>query len=240
MAAPSAPNYIAGSRIFTRLCIVGGSAVPADRDRRSGLRIGGRLGYRGRMRIAYHVMSSPLGLLFLARTEAGLAHLEFMDRKSIKRMVASHAGQHPDATWEASLLELRDAVDQLEAYFCGALTRFDLPLSPTGTPFQHIVWRELLAIPFGETRSYGDIAKAIGQPRSARAVGLANNQNPVAIVVPCHRVVGANKSLSGYAGGVQRKKWLLQHEARFLRHGETEADLFTTASARTGNKRDTR
>jgi len=192
------------------------------------------------MRIAYHVMSSPLGLLFLANNEAGLAHLEFMDRKSIKRMIASHTALYPDATWEPSLLDLKDAVDQLEGYFCGALTKFDLTLSPTGTPFQHVVWQELLQIPYGELRTYGQVAKAIKQPKSARAVGLANNQNPVAIVVPCHRVIGANKSLAGYSGGVQRKKWLLAHEERFVRHGETDADLFTTASARTGNKRDSR
>jgi methylated-DNA-[protein]-cysteine S-methyltransferase len=192
------------------------------------------------MRIAYHVMSSPLGLLFLARGEAGLLHLEFMDRKSIKRMIAGHGERHPDATWEPSLLELKDAVDQLEGYFCGALTQFELKLTPAGSEFQHTVWKELSKIPYGQTRSYGQIAKAIKQPRAARAVGLANNQNPIAIVVPCHRVIGANKSLSGYGGGVQRKRWLLQHEARFAKHGETDADLFTAASSRSGSKREPR
>ena len=192
------------------------------------------------MRIAYHVMSSPLGLLFMARSERGLLHLEFMDRKSIKRMIAGHAVQYPDATWEPSLLELKDAVDQLEGYLCGALTQFELKLAPQGSEFQHLVWKELAKIPYGETRSYGQIAKAIKQPRAARAVGLANNQNPLPIIVPCHRVIGANKSLAGYAGGVQRKRWLLQHEARFAKHGETDADLFTTASSRSGNKRDSR
>src|SRR5437867_2380089 len=87
--------------------------------------------------------------------------------------------------------------------------------APEGTPFQHGVWRALLDIPFAETRSYGEIARTIGQPRSARAVGLANNQNPIAIIVPCHRVIGAGGSLVGYGGGVHRKKWLLQHELRF-------------------------
>jgi methylated-DNA-[protein]-cysteine S-methyltransferase len=192
------------------------------------------------MHITYHVMSSPLGLLFVARSEKGLIHLEFMDRKSIKRMVASHAEQYPDATWEPSLLGLKDAVDQLEGYFCGALTKFELKLAATGSEFQHAVWKELTKVPYGETRSYGQIAKAIKQPKAARAVGLANNQNPIAVVVPCHRVIGANKSLAGYAGGVQRKRWLLQHEARFAKHGETEADLFTAASSRSGSKRDSR
>jgi methylated-DNA-[protein]-cysteine S-methyltransferase len=199
-----------------------------------------RVRYRAPMRIAYHVMSSPLGLLFLAGGESGLMHVEYMDRKSIKRMIAGRADKYPGATWEPSLLDLKDAVDQLEGYFCGALTRFDLELSPTGTDFQRLVWKELLKIPFGETRTYGQIAKAIKQPKSARAVGLANNQNPLAIVVPCHRVIGANKSLTGYGGGVQRKRWLLEHEARFAKQGETDADLFTAASARTGTKRDSR
>jgi methylated-DNA-[protein]-cysteine S-methyltransferase len=192
------------------------------------------------MRIAYHVMSSPLGLLFLARGEAGLLHLEFMDRKSIKRMIAGHAAHHPGATWEPSLLELKETVDQLEGYFCGALTAFELQLAPRGSAFQRAVWKELLNIPYGQTRTYGQIAKAIHQPRAARAVGLANNQNPIAIVVPCHRVIGANKSLTGYGGGIQRKRWLLQHEARFAKHGETDADLFTAASSRSGSKRDGR
>ncbi len=196
------------------------------------------LRYRGSMRIAYHVMSSPLGLLFLASGPKGLQYLEFMDRKSIKRMIAAHADHHAGATWEPSLLELKDAVDQLEGYFCGALTTFDLTLAPAGTDFQHTVWKSLLKVPYGETRSYGQIAKAIKQPKAARAVGLANNQNPISVVVPCHRVIGANKSLAGYAGGVQRKKWLLAHEAKFAQHGETDADLFTAASSRSGNKRD--
>lgn len=192
------------------------------------------------MRIAYHVMSSPLGLLFVAGNETGLMHVEYMDRKSIKRMIAARTERYPGATWEPSLLDLKDAVDQLEGYFCGALTRFKLKLAPSGTEFQRLVWTALLDIPFGETRTYGQIAKAVKQPRAARAVGLANNQNPIAIVVPCHRVIGANKSLAGYGGGVQRKKWLLEHEARFAKQGETDADLFTAASARTGTKKDPR
>ena len=203
-------------------------------DRTPGLR------YRAPMRISYHVMSSPLGLLFLAGGGNGLQHLEFMDRKSIKRMIAAHAEHYPGATWEPSLLELRDVVDQLEGYFCGALTTFNLSLAPTGSPFQLDVWKELLKIPYGKTSTYGQIAKAIKHPKSARAVGLANNQNPIAIVVPCHRVIGANKNLTGYGGGLPRKRWLLDHEAKFAKHGETDADLFTAASSRSGSKRDTR
>jgi len=185
-------------------------------------------------------MSSPLGLLFVARSERGLWCLEFMDRKSIKRMIERHAAGAPDATWKPSLLELKPVVDQLEAYFCGALSAFDLPLDPVGTDFQRTVWKALIAIPYAETRTYGEIARAIRQPRSARAVGLANNQNPIAIIVPCHRVIGADGSLTGYGGGIQRKRWLLQHEARFGKSIGKTGDLFLVAGGRTGSRRDPR
>lgn len=175
------------------------------------------------MKIAYHVMSAPapLGLIFLAATERGLRYTEFMDRRSIKRIIASHAADNPGATWEASLLTLKGVVDQFESYFCGALTQFELPLDPAGSEFQIETWKALRSIPYGETRTYGEIARAIGQPRAARAVGLANHDNPIVIIVPCHRVVGADGSLTGYGGGLQRKRWLLRNEARFA------APLFT-------------
>ena len=192
------------------------------------------------MRFAYHVMSSPLGLLFLARSGRGLKFLEFMDRKSIKRMIARHAPSYPDADWHASMLENKQAVEQLEGYFCGAASRFNLPLDPDGTDFQRGVWKELVRIPYGATRSYGEVARAIGQPRSARAVGLANNGNPIAIIVPCHRVIGADGSLTGYGGGLRRKRWLLQHEARFARQGEHQGDLFLASSSRSGSRRESR
>ena len=164
---------------------------------------------------------APLGLIFLAATERGLRYAEFMDRRSIKRIIASHDAENPGAIWEASLLRLKGVVDQFESYFCGALTHFELPLDPVGSPFQREAWNALNAIPYGETRTYGEIAKAIGQPRAARAVGLANHDNPIVIIVPCHRVVGSDGSLTGYGGGLQRKRWLLRHEARFA------APLFT-------------
>jgi methylated-DNA-[protein]-cysteine S-methyltransferase len=171
------------------------------------------------VRISYHVMSapSPIGLLFLAATERGLRCVEFLDRRSIKRVIASHEAEQPGAEWRPSLLDLAPAVDQLEAYFHGERRRFELPLDPVGTEFQRLVWTELTRIPFGETRSYGQIAAGIGQPKASRAVGLANNQNPLPIVVPCHRVVGARGDLVGYGGGLPRKKWLLHHETRFSR-----------------------
>jgi methylated-DNA-[protein]-cysteine S-methyltransferase len=106
-----------------------------------------------------------------------------------------------------------EAISQLEGYFSGTLQKFDLPLSLEGTGFQKQVWAGLLKIPYGETISYGELARSVGRPSASRAVGLANGRNPLAIIVPCHRVIGANGSLVGYGGGLDRKVWLLQHEA---------------------------
>jgi methylated-DNA-[protein]-cysteine S-methyltransferase len=105
------------------------------------------------------------------------------------------------------------AREQLDAYFAGELSDFDLPLAPHGTPFQRRVWDELTRIPFGETISYSELARRLGDPKLVRAVGLANGRNPIAIVIPCHRVIGADGSLVGYGGGLDRKRWLLDHEA---------------------------
>ena len=174
-------------------------------------------------------MSSPLGLLFLARTERGLRFVDYLERRSLKRAFASHAEAAPDAKWEPSLLELKPVVDQLDGYFCGNLKAFDLPLDAVGSEFQLKVWRVLRLIPYGETRSYGQIAKAIGQPGAARAVGLASNRNPLAIIVPCHRVIGANGSLTGYGGGLPRKRKLLELEARFGRPVGRTGNLFATS-----------
>ncbi|MFG2115162.1 methylated-DNA--[protein]-cysteine S-methyltransferase [Streptomyces sp. NPDC048718] len=106
-----------------------------------------------------------------------------------------------------------EAVRQLDAYFAGELTEFDLPLHLVGTPFQLRVWEQLRLIPYGETRTYGELAEALGNPAASRAVGLANGKNPVGIVVPCHRVIGAGGSLTGYGGGLDRKRRLLAFEA---------------------------
>jgi methylated-DNA-[protein]-cysteine S-methyltransferase len=103
---------------------------------------------------------------------------------------------------------------QLDAYFAGQRTEFDLPLRPHGTEFQLAVWRKLLDIPFGETISYAELARRVGNPNASRAVGHANSRNPISIIVPCHRVIGADKSLTGYAGGLERKRALLAHEAQ--------------------------
>jgi O-6-methylguanine DNA methyltransferase len=169
------------------------------------------------MRILYHVISAPgpLGLLFVATTEKGLRYLEFLDRRSLKRAIASHAAENPGATWEPSVRALRPLAELLEQYFSGGAKHLNIPLDVTGSEFEAKVRTALLAIPYGETRSYGQVAKAIGEPRAARAVGLACNGNPVAIVVPCHRVIGADGKLVGYAGGVPRKKFLIALETRF-------------------------
>jgi methylated-DNA-[protein]-cysteine S-methyltransferase len=119
---------------------------------------------------------------------------------------------------------LRDARAQVEAYFAGELRTFDLPLRAQGTAFQQRVWSALERIPFGTTASYGAIAAAVGAPGSARAVGAANGRNPIAIVVPCHRVIGASGALVGYGGGLDRKTWLLTHEARVV--GDVEQPTF--------------
>jgi methylated-DNA-[protein]-cysteine S-methyltransferase len=115
-------------------------------------------------------------------------------------------------SWMADDGAFADAVAQLEAYFAGDLIEFELDLELMGTDFQRRVWAALLTIPYGETRSYGEIALQIGSPGASRAVGLANGHNPVGIIVPCHRVIGANGSLTGYGGGIHRKKSLLEME----------------------------
>lgn len=120
----------------------------------------------------------------------------------------------PDAVHAAwSVGVLAEACAQLQEWFAGTRTRFELPLAPAGTPFQQRVWAALRELPFGETASYADLARRLGDPRATRAVGAANGRNPIAVIVPCHRVVGANGALTGYAGGVARKRWLLRHEA---------------------------
>jgi len=138
------------------------------------------------------------------------------------RIVASEVGIraiefHPEAEVQgrasASNALLRRAVEQLRAYFAGELREFDLALDMQGTAFQQEVWRELCSIPYGATRSYGFVAQAIGRPKAVRAVGAANGQNPVPIVVPCHRVIGAGGGLTGFGGGLPLKKFLLDLEA---------------------------
>ncbi len=152
----------------------------------------------------YDFLDTPVGRLLLALDGQGLRHIDF------------ETGRRPTpigVDWERGAGALHEARTQLKAYFAGRLTQFDLPLAPHGTDFQQQVWLELLRIPYAATMSYGEIARRLGDPTASRAVGAANGRNPLPIVVPCHRVVGADGSLTGYAGGLQRKRWLLDHEA---------------------------
>jgi methylated-DNA-[protein]-cysteine S-methyltransferase len=152
--------------------------------------------------LQYRTVDSPVGLLTLAGRNDRLRHLRMVDQT----YEPNHEG------WEADDGSFADAVEQLEAYFAGDLIEFDLELDMVGTEFQRRVWAALLTIPYGETRSYGQIAQQIGSPGGSRAVGLANGHNPIGIIVPCHRVIGANGSLTGYGGGIHRKKSLLELE----------------------------
>ena len=150
----------------------------------------------------FRTVDSPVGLLTLAGRDRRLMHLRMVDQT----YEPSHDG------WERDDVAFPDAVEQLESYFAGELFDFELDLELMGTPFQRNVWAALLTIPYGETRSYGEIAAQIGSPGAFRAVGLANGHNPIGIIVPCHRVIGSNGSLTGYGGGLDRKRALLALE----------------------------
>ncbi len=154
-------------------------------------------------------MPSPLGLLRLHADAGALTAVQLPGEDAPPAIAGDEAA---DGAGEPIL---RDAARQLAEYFAGERREFALPLAPRGTEFQQRVWRALIAIPFGATRSYGEQARAIGRPSASRAVGAANGQNPIAIIVPCHRVIGASGALTGYAGGLAAKRWLLAHEARF-------------------------
>ena len=154
---------------------------------------------------AYVTVDSPIGSLLLQTDGVSLTGL-YMDVPD--RPISGMNDRREDA----NAGPLPEAVRQLAEYFAGNRRVFDLPLRLNGTEFQQRVWRALTEIPYGETWSYGELAKRIGNPNASRAVGLANGRNPVSIVVPCHRVIGADGSLTGYGGGLQRKQWLLAHE----------------------------
>ncbi|MEZ4274649.1 MAG: methylated-DNA--[protein]-cysteine S-methyltransferase [Nitrospirales bacterium] len=158
--------------------------------------------------ISYWISPSPVGRLLLVGSPDGLQALQFQD------------GAHPldiQPTWTKSCEPFRPVLDQLQEYFDGSRTRFQIALNLQGTPFQCQVWKALQSIPYGRTVSYGKIAHQIGSPKASRAVGAANGQNPVSIIVPCHRVIGANGKLVGYGGGLSIKTALLeleQHQTR--------------------------
>ncbi|MDQ2670482.1 MAG: methylated-DNA--[protein]-cysteine S-methyltransferase [Gemmatimonadota bacterium] len=160
--------------------------------------------------MVFDTMPSPVGALLITSNGEGLTGVSFEEERHPRRRtddridVADASGRAVDI--------LRETRRQLDEYFVGARREFDLPLAAGGTPFQQMVWEQLRRIPFGEAISYLELARRLGSPRAVRAVGGANGRNPIPIVVPCHRVIGADGSLTGFGGGIERKRWLLHHE----------------------------
>jgi len=155
---------------------------------------------------------SPLGRYVIAGSERGVVCVEPEEQAAVRI-----------ARWKRAGIQVQEVdgrndkvVEQLDAYFAGKLRQFDVPLDLRGTEFQRSVWKQLLGIPYSETRSYGQVAHALSCPKAGRAVGRANGSNPIAIIVACHRVIGTDGNLVGYAGGLDRKKFLLELEARVL------------------------
>lgn len=153
--------------------------------------------------ISYTHIASPIGDLLVAGTDEALHFLSFP---------TGHKAFGPAPDWRRGDAPFRDVRRQLNAYFAGELRRFDLPLHLSGTAFQNSVWQYLSSIPFGETQTYGQIAAQLDRPTASRAVGAANGNNPLPIILPCHRVIGANGSLTGFGGGLPTKEFLLRHE----------------------------
>ena len=161
----------------------------------------------------YTIVESPVGPLLLAADSDAVTQLSFQAGPKAQPTETDWIESSATARGGAAVLE--EARKQLVAYFSRELSRFDLPLAPKGTPFQERVWQELQKIPYGETISYGELARRIGNPKASRAVGAANGQNPIAIVIPCHRVLGSNGTLTGFGGGLAIKETLLEHERHY-------------------------
>jgi methylated-DNA-[protein]-cysteine S-methyltransferase len=181
--------------------------------------------------IFYSTCASPLGELLLVGDGRSLTGL-YMQAQKYAREVQRE--------WQRDAQPFQAVAQQLAAYFAGELRAFDLSLAPRGTDFQRAVWRALLEVPFGTTTTYGELARRIGSPNAPRAVGLANGHNPIGIIVPCHRIIGANGGLTGYGGGIERKRWLLAHEARWsyeLAPAVSTAPASSRASTRSDSAR---
>ncbi len=154
--------------------------------------------------LRYTLEESPIGTLLLVGDDQALHGLYMQDGRKPKQI---------EPSWERSTSGFADVKAQLRAYFAGERLAFDLALVMAGTPFERRVWSALTEIPYGETCSYGELARRLDQPTAARAVGLANGRNPIAVIVPCHRVIGADGTLTGYGGGLERKRILLELES---------------------------
>jgi O-6-methylguanine DNA methyltransferase len=166
--------------------------------------------------LLYTIVESPIGPLFMAVSDRGMVALEFDERlpgqQTIRPNPRDLRAENSTVRFTESASAICVYARQLQEYFAGQRRHFDFPLDLRGTGFQLACWQALLAIPYGETRSYADIARAVGRPQGFRAVGMANNRNPVAIVVPCHRVIASDGSLCGYGGGLEIKRKLLELE----------------------------
>lgn len=149
----------------------------------------------------FSIYDAPIGPLLLAVDDDGAV-----------ATISFHGDPADD--WTADDAALGPVAEQLDAWFAGRIRSFDLPLAPRGTEFQRSVWNALLEIPYGETTTYGELARKLGRPAASRAVGAANGANPIPIIIPCHRVIGSNSSLTGFGGGLPVKRWLLDHEAK--------------------------
>jgi len=161
------------------------------------------------MKIYLAEFNSPIGTLYVASSDQGVVCLSLSGRKDLLKSLKNRL---PDMELEENAVKNRDVIKQLKEYFSGARKRFDLPLHVMGTEFQKRVWRQLCQVPFGQTASYKEIAEKIGNPKAMRAVGQANHQNLIPIIIPCHRIIGANGDLVGFGGGVALKRFLLSHE----------------------------
>ena len=178
------------------------------------------------MHLARATIATPLGAMLALASDAGLCALEFTGRERLTRLEARLARHFPPhAIVDHDTPAIARTRAWLDAYFAGVSAAIeDLPLDMRGAEFEKRVWTALTTIPPGETTTYGALAKALGSAGASRAVGMANGANPIAIIVPCHRVIGSSGSLTGYGGGLDRKKWLLNHERRWSR--EPQASLF--------------
>ncbi|MBW2095555.1 MAG: methylated-DNA--[protein]-cysteine S-methyltransferase [Deltaproteobacteria bacterium] len=152
--------------------------------------------------LCFGYYESPIGLIEISGTADVIRSVNFVEERR-------------DECFSNSLVD--QAVQEIKEYFNGSRREFDVPLDLQGTAFQQSVWRQLLKIPYGNTVSYGDIARAINNPQAVRAVGGANHRNPIAIIIPCHRVIGSDGSMTGYGSGIWRKEWLLKHEGKKLK-----------------------
>ncbi|MGO2012655.1 methylated-DNA--[protein]-cysteine S-methyltransferase [Pseudoalteromonas sp. AOP31-A2-14] len=154
------------------------------------------------MKVLQTQLSSPIGNIIIQANDEGISYVGFYPPKNYPEFPLTQIKNKHVLT----------CVKQLSEYFVGTRQVFSITLATQGTPFQHAVWQALLSVPFGITKTYGDIATSLSNPKAVRAVGAANGKNPISIIVPCHRIIGADGKLTGYAGGLERKHWLLEHE----------------------------